>query len=836
MEPKIINYSAAPKHFRQKEIHLWLRVILFLWFCFISELSMGQQTIKGTVKAADGSALPFATVGLLSIPDSAIQKGEQADAEGKFQLSLPKKSGNFILQAKTVGYVAGYSPVLRLQEGVPSFSSYEFTLEEEAFVAAGVEIEKKKPIIKAEAGKVTVSVENSAISTGTDALTVLKRMPGVVVDNDGNVSFRGKQGVLLMLDGRPTFLTPNQFANLLRSIPSSQVKEIELITQPDARYDAQGTAGIININLKRNEQEGITGQVNASFAQGVFPKSDAGANLTFQKGKWGSFLSYAFSDNNRFMDIINNRTYPFNNPNTGVVLDETRNLSTVYVIGTQSHNYRGGASFQGEKTNIRIEGSGRTANALWQANSTSDYLNAQQQLINRTLTEDFNPDRFSDVSAVLSLKHKFDTAGRHLFTADVDFGQYQQISSQRFRTWLTDQATGERSFAERYMETDPLNRVLALKSDYHIKFGKGFELVTGLKLTDVLVGTNNRFFNIINGAQVVDTFSTSTFNYTEQIRAGFKQLKWANDHWNITGGIRVEHWRADGKVPQQNRSFVRDQLFVLPSLSVTYNLPEGRTASLMYSQRINRPVYGNLNPYTFQVDNFMLFTGNTDLLPEIAHNVELGYTLFEGAMGFSVAYGQQYNNIVNYNPVRLSDTARLMYIKPFNIPLFRNIAVNAYGTVEPFQWWQLEYFGSIFFNRFEGDILGGNFSNQAITPMAQATNTFRLGLGWEAEMQGNIMGLSAGGLSLTQPLGQLTLGLKKKFLNDALTFRMAAQDIFYTDQYNSTISSRWMNYDGRFRQDSRMLTVALTYNFGKTSIKAIEKRSVDEDLQRMGGR
>ncbi len=797
----------------------------------MAQSDQGLPQVTGRVRTASQEDVPFASVALLAWPDSTIAKATVADAEGRFEL-MPSKAGQFKILVKAVGYVPYLSSLVKLNVG-GQVAPLNIQMREAAYQSSTVEVIGRKPIIRQEAGKTVVDVENSTMNVGLDALSVLRRMPGVVVSGEGAISLRGKAGVQIMIDGKLSYLSAQQLTVLLRSMSSAEIKEIELITQPDARFDAQGTAGIININTKRNKLEGINGEVHGYAGQGVYSKYNIGTSLNWAKNGYKVYGGYDYTDRGNLMDILNRRAYPYQQPD-GSRVSELQDLTSYYAIRTRNHSMRLGTEIEKGNTSVRLEGNTRLSRELFEANSTSLFFDNSNQLQSRTQTDDYNPDRFTDLQLSAQVRQKLDTAGQNI-SLNAYYGQFLQNSEQTFKLWQVDGQDNFLRFQERYMTTTPDNKVFAIKTDYELPIGPSFKLSAGGKFAQVSVQTTNAFFNVMNGARQADADATNTFEYVEQIRAAYVQADYKKGKMSYQLGLRTEHWVADGKQVNTPISFSRNQLFFFPSGSLAWQQDDHTTLSAQYSRRLNRPSYGNLNPYLFQMDAYTFYAGNSNLTAEISNTLELTYSILDGAVAFSASYGQADNNLQGDTPFRFSDTSRRLFIAPINIPNYQNISLNVYGSLPLTKWWNADYYVGVYFNKYSGNILGGDFGNEAITPNAQLTNTFTLAKGLEFELGGNYNGLSAYGISRTQGFGQVSAGLKYKFWEDAASIRLAAQDIFWSEVYNTTIDSKWLTYTGKFRGDNRIVMLSFSYQFGQLKSRAPDKQS-DTELQRMGGR
>lgn len=789
----------------------------------------GQSLLIKTVDET-GASVGLAQVAAFKMPDSTLAAQGNTDLmEGKLTLQL--KPGTYRIKAVLVGYAAATSPLLEIKAG--GNHAVSLTLNSKADVKDAIEVVGRKPIFKQEAGKLTVDIENSTLNEGTDALQILRRMPGVSVEGERNITIRGKQGVMVMIDDKPTFYSPEQLAIYLRSLPSSQIKEIEIITQPDSRFDAQGTSGIINIKTRRTKRVGYSGEVHGSYGQGVFHKANVGGSLNYINGNWKTYGALNAVSRGWLMEIRNDRTYPFRTPSGDFTESQTSDVN--YFIYNRGLSARLGGEYDNGTHSIRLEGNGGLNNEVFESYGQNGLFGANLSPVSRTISTDYNPDRVNNLELNLTTRHKLDTSGQDLsFTAN--YGQFLQRSTQEFRTWTTPAGSSTILPNETFMITTPSNRVAMAKVDYTLPLAHDWKLEAGAKLTQVWVFTQNDFFRVNSGVQSADSARTNGFDYKEQIRAAYGQVskKWKN--MSMMAGLRMEQWVVDGRQTNGNANFKRDLTYFFPSLGLEYKVDSHSTATLQFSRRINRPSYGNMNPYAFQIDAFSVYAGNPNILPEISYAAEITYSMLDGAVSVGTSIGFNDNTLVSDASYRFSDTSRTLFVAPINIPRYYYASLFAFGSLPITKWWNVDYWGGFFYDRFEGNILGGEFKNDVLRPQANLTNSFTLSDTWTAEVSGNGSWWGAYNVNLNAPFGQVSLGMRKSFWNKAASVTLTANDIFWTEAYRNRIDSRWLNNQSFFRGDSRVFTISFSYNFGREEFKGPSKADRDSELQRMGGR
>lgn len=811
--------------------HSFIQGIIAFLLAIVSTGAYGQSgSITVNLKDETGSGAAFAKLGLYRWPDSTLAAQQMAGADGNAVFSkLP--NGRYRVFATLVGYQPWWSNSLDITSG--EALNVTGTMSATLTTTKTVEVVGRPPLVRQEAGKTIIDVANSSVGEGLDAFTVLRRLPGVTVNGEQNINLRGKGGVMVMIDDKPTFLSPEQLATMLRSIPASQVKEVELITQPDARYDAQGTAGIINIKLKRSKLQGYNGEFHTSVGQGVYHKSNTGGSINYATGDWKHFGSIGYADRGWLMQIRNDRTYPYTTAQG--TQNEGQQQSMYYSVKTQSPGLRLGTEYNNGVTEVRVSGVSRFNNEQFRSFSNARLLDGTGATTTTFVAKDYNPDQFSDLEFYGEMSHKLDTTGQKL-SLRTDWGQFSQRSSQIFQNWATPAGSANTIYSENRMTFAPNNGVWATKLDYELPLPADMKMSAGLKYTIVSVRTNTRISDWLNGEYVPNPGRDNDFVYREEIRAAYAQLSRKKDKWSYQLGLRAEQWVVTGDQNFGTVTFGRNLTYFFPSLSVEWQQNAKTSLALTGSRRINRPSYGALNSYAFQMDNYSFYAGNPNLVPEIAYQAELTYSMMEGALAVTLSGGLTDQSIAENSAYRLSDTSRLLLIAPVNIPRFANAGLFVAGSLEPLNWLTVDYWGGFIWNSYSGNILGGYFANNRVHPTFSLTNTVKLGGDWAAEISGNYNGVSANSLYVALPNGQMSVGIRKSVFDKAGKVSLTFQDIFWTDSWTTDLSSRWLNHQGFFRGDSRVVMLSFTYNFGNQELKSAKKNDRDSELQRMGGR
>ena len=324
------------------------KLTLTLFFLIFSKLltaQVNEGSISGTVAdGGDQKIIDAATVSLFEAKDSSL-----------FKIGLTTKTGNFIFEhvpfgkyyilATSTGHLKTYSPVVEVNSNV-MVAAGTLQLTSDIKTLKEVTIAAKRPFIERKIDRTIINVDAAITNAGTTALEVLEKSPGVTVDKDGNISLKGKQGVLIMLDGRPSYLSGQELANLLKNMPSSVIDQIEIMTNPSAKYDAAGNSGIINIKTKKNKLKGLNGSLSTSIIQGRFTKTNNSLNLNYRTGKVNIFGNYSYSYWHGYEDLYIHRNFRNTiTKNLETIFDQQSNMQN----RSQEHNIKLGMDFYANK-------------------------------------------------------------------------------------------------------------------------------------------------------------------------------------------------------------------------------------------------------------------------------------------------------------------------------------------------------------------------------------------------------------------------------------------------------------------------------------------------------
>lgn len=803
---------------------------LLLFFLFVyTSVSAQQATIAGKVMEADDKPMGYANVLLLKAADSSLVKGTLSDESGAF-LFEGIDVGRYKVVASMVGFDKSKAMEANVTAKAETLKLSPIMMSQAATALKEVVIEGQKPLIEQHLDKTVLNVENSIVSAGNTALEVLEKAPGVVIDQNDNISMRGRQGVIVMVDGKPVPMSGSELANMLRGMSASSVEKIELITNPSAKYDAAGNSGIIDIRLKRDKSLGTNGTLSASYGQGRFAKSNQGVQLNHRTKKFNLFGSYNYVLRKDFNDLDINRRFLDENGTFTGAYDQQNRFDFVF----NNHSGRVGADyFLSPKTVLGVVASGFVSDIDRGTNNRSSVINAGGQAESSFVTGADVEHGRRNQAYNFNLKHTIDSLGREI-TADVDYISYRNTDEQNFTTNYYN-LSGEQ-IRDPYLLYGTLDGDLTIKSaraDYRQPLraiGGNFE--AGLKSSLVTADNDLAFFDRSNGGNILDTDKSNHFLYDENINAAYVN---ANKKWKKAGlqlGLRLENTIAKGRQLTDGQKFDRNYTQLFPSAAVNYSLNKKHDLGMSVSRRINRPSYNQLNPFKNFLDPSTYSAGNPFLKPELSYSFELTHT-FDQRFITKLSYSRTTDVMVQVlSPAEEGE--KLV------VQTFRNLAsLDYYGLTltAPFSignWFNSVNNATVYYGHYKGFVADTDLSNGIPTFNLNSNNTIKLPNDWSAELVGVYRGREVYGFLEVDPLWFMSVGVQKQFWDKKASLKLNVSDVFYTNKVNGyTALAR---YEENFyqRRDTQVATLSFNYRFGQAQSGPSRRRtgSAEEETRR----
>jgi iron complex outermembrane recepter protein len=818
----------------------------FFLFAFLVNISAQSKTkITGLVKDGISKPLQSISVSLLKAKDSSLVKLAVTGKDGKYEFENISE-GTYVVSVTSVGYEKKMSSAFSINSSNDSVELAVLQLAEAAKRLGEVTVTAKKPFIETKIDKTVVNVDASPTSAGATALEVLEKSPGVTVDNDGNISLRGKAGVIMMIDGKLTYLSATDLANMLKNMPASALDQIEIMTNPSSKYDASGNSGIINIKTKKGKNAGFNGSIMVGVTSSIYkprdatyyiPKSQNSINFNWRKNKINFFGNYnpnAFRGRNtlnlesKFLD--NSKSI------TGYNFTETR-----FKFGNNNHTLKLGMDWYADKKNIfGIVASGFAFSGHPTPTTVADLTDVNGQLESRLSSYTENKIKFKNGTVNLNWKHSFDTTGKEL-TADFDYVVYSNVSNMILSSDFYDgslQHTGSSTLRGHL----PSNiDIYTFKSDY-VHPIKGGRIEAGVKFSYVRNDNVVNYERLVGSKWETDYIRSNHFIYDENINAAYINFNKQIKKWTFQGGLRIENTVANGNqlgnqfVPQTK--FKRDTTNLFPTAFISYAMNDKNTMTVSYGRRIRRPNYQDLNPFTYFLDSLSYQQGNIYLQPEYTHNIELSYA-FKSKYIATLSYNNTddvISQIVKLDPNNPS--SKIRYLTIDNVAKFRSLGISITTPITIAKWWTANLFTNVYNNHFEGvyDTINIDLAFTSFT--MNLTNNFNFGKGYSGELSGFYRYKTINSLTKLEPVYQISIGAQKQVMKGKGTIRMNIRDPFAWQKFQGV--SKYGLIDGSFlaRPDIRQVTTSFTWRFGKNGQQAQPRRrssSSQDEQNRVGG-
>ncbi|MBL7759789.1 MAG: TonB-dependent receptor [Sediminibacterium sp.] len=798
---------------------LLLGITLCSFIPGLGQSNVAQPCLIRGVVYADNKPVEHATITVLSLPDSLPLQMQASANNGSFHFSNQCKGK--LLRISATGYANQLLPApadtsVMIINLVPVIND---------LTAVTVNAERRS--VQSYPDRTVVRVDNTPSYAASNAMDILERSPGISVDRDGQISMQGKQGTLLLIDGKKVYVTAQEAANLLRSISAQQIDHIELVPQPSAKYDASGTAGLIHIHTRSGRSTGWSGNSSLVLSAGKYGRASMNSNLFYQQQKLAAAISYATGYTRNFYEIFINRQYraadnnittQYNqlttNPVTQVPHTIRANMdyriSPVKTISLQA------AAFMSELTD-----GGKTSTQiadLWKGKTVGS-----TDFGNRILRANYS----GGISYRQQLANKGDE-----FSMDADYSYFNRSNTQTNHNYLFDSVNTPVGTPYLLRGDNPSRiDVYSAKFDLVKTNAQQYRWETGAKMSYVSTTNRSDYENYAGGNWVKDARSNH-FNYTEKIMAAYLSVKKEFGNWNITAGARLEHTMADGVQLQNNQSFSKRYTNLFPSLSVTKKLENNQTLLFSYSRRIDRPNYQDLNPFQFILNQFTFQQGNPLLSPQFTQAVEAGWSKRNITAKY---YFSRITDLISDN-IYQDTVLKLSFQQKDNlaVKLIHGVSMNLSTRI-----WNklsLSFYTNVFYNRLQGKIDQETFQVEAIGGSANVTAQIQLPKSWSLDLATTYQHrnyLSA--LLYDKGSANMTIGVGKQLFSNKWNLRLIVRDPFRWQRVYYSSYYKGVDFSLKQLTDSRQISFSISYRFGKEANRsATRKSSAAEEQVRAG--
>lgn len=711
----------------------------------------------------------------------------------------------------------------------PSVSKTTIVLPADPQTLDAVSITSKKQFVQHTQGKTILNVDAAVTNTGTTVLEVLEKSPGVMVDKNGGISMQGKAGVLIMIDDKPTYLSGADLNNLLSSMSSSQVDQIELMPNPPAKYDASGNAGIINIKTKKNKVKGFNGSSTVSAGQGVYPKQNSSLLLNYRTGKINLFLTYSLNHNKYLTDIYALRNYHDENGKTIATLEQP----TYFSGEVYNNNLKTGIDYYlTTKTTIGLVLGGSAIHRNGKSVAAGTWLNSAGMVDSSVSTNSTSNNHFRNGSVNINLRHSINSSQD--FAMDVDWLNYYINTEQQFNNRL--QAPGGYNEASRG-DIPARIKIISAKADYILRSAKNSAFSSGLKSSHISTDNTASYQNFDGLNWLEDYGKSNHFLYTENIHALYSNFESKYKHISVQVGLRYEatnyNARQLGNLLQKDSAFSRYYGGLFPSGYFTYRADSSNSFTLTAGRRIDRPAFQVLNPFTFIINKYTYQTGNPYIVPQYSWNLELSHQYKE-----LLTTTLSYSIVKNYfSQLFLTDTITgLLFYSQGNVGRTHNLGLSTTLALSPAKWWSFTLQALYNHKQLKGFNGDAGFKSDINQLNINMGNQFSFAKVYNGELSGFYTTRARNDLQEElYPTGQLSLGISRPVLKKKATLKLSLRDLFYTNAMEGfTQFSKATEYF-IVRRDSRVLTLAFTYRFGKAyKFSKRSSGSASDEMERVG--
>lgn len=779
-----------------KSLKLIKITFVLLFIAIQSTIAQNIETIISGKVIEDKTNQPieYATISLIDSTTKQAITGTITKTDGTF--STVTEANNFYVEISFIGFTTQTFKNLDTKNKKIDLKTIILSEDNQSLDEVVVRAERSQTEFKLD--KRVFNVGKDLSSTGASALEVLNNVPSVNVNIEGVVSLRGSQGVQILINGKPSVLASAD-GNALGSITADMIEKIEVITNPSAKYDAEGTAGIINIVIKKSEKRGLNG--SASINVGIPNSNSIGLSLNKRTEKFNLFSQMGigkrtFLNERKTInsDLVDNTSITSNEDGT---FDEKFNN---FILGADY--------FISKNTVVTLTGSyaHETEDQTSNANFLRDSINVvTDSWLREEVTSATNPK----LRYELQFKKDFD---RHedqdlLFSALGSSFRKDQTSD-----FINSTITGDRADEEQETRTDYKLEDYTFKLDYTHPFLEKYKIETGSQYVISNVSNDFAVSDLINDVWVENSDLTNIFDLDQKVLGVYTTASYEGEKWGVMFGLRLENTDLKTILINTNESNGNNYTNLFPSAHTSYKVNKDFSLQAGYSRRINRPGLRDLNPFSNIRNNFSIYAGNPDLLPEYTDSYEITSInkIGKTSLNFSLYY--RYTTDVVERISTFEDD--ISFTQPENIGTNSTTGIEFNGKYNPTNWFTTSGdFNINFFNR-KGSFEDQSFDFKGNQWETRIASKFKLPLEFDLELTGNyrskfksVQGERADNIFMD-------LGVRKKIFKGKTILNLSIRDLF-ASRIDETITSQPEFYLFNSRQRGRFITFGISYGFGK---------------------
>lgn len=787
-----------------------VRTTLWIAVALLAALGNAYAQMKGKVLAQDNKPLEGAVVSVLDASDSSMVKTALTARDGTFSIS-GLKNGSYFASVAMLGFKNFTGSKFALSDTQPAIDLGTIALSATDIKLDEVKVTGQKNFVEYQIDRTVINVDALISNAGANVLEVLEKSPGVMVDQSGGISLKGQPGVLVLIDNRPTYLSAAALAAYLRSLPANSVEKIELITNPPARYDAAGSAGIIHIRMRKNKVHGLNGGITLSPARSRYWRHNENVNLNYRNNRFNFFTNASFNSTDQWRRLDIQRRYYGENGALQSSFDQT----TLFYPKSRTTNLKTGIDFYANpKTTWGLVYTGAFTRSREQRPVSSEVRNAAGGIDSLIRADNSDRNRFRQHGINLNFSHEYDSTGR-LLTFDLDYINYRIRARQ---TFINDFLDSQQQFKRQEKITTDLPSsidIYSAKTDYEHPLGKS-KLATGFKTSLVRTDNAANYFLHQGEAISVDYDKTNRFRYSENINAAYVNFNRDFKRLSLQTGLRAENTNAYGhqlgNAVKPDSSFTRHYTSLFPTVFLSYKLDTNQTRlNFSYGRRIGRPYYQDLNPFVFLLDKFSYFAGNPYLKPELGNRFQL-----------SLNYKSRFNLSFLYNYTRnmqgevIEQAGNIFISRTGNISRLIWGGITLTAQLKAGNWWTCNFYAELIRNNFRGMPGDPDRTTGSTYGYISPNNQFLFKNGWSAELSGFYITRSQSAQFDKNDLFLVNTAVQKKVMKDKGIVKLSLRDIFSSLEPNGRIlnipDAQATYYNDA---DTRVLVASFTYNFSK---------------------
>lgn len=766
----------------------------------------------------------LATIRLIRTADESVISSTYSDVDGSYTFSSIAP-GTYQVSATLLGHATEVSDPIVIVAETKSVPAVNFTLNISTNEIETVTVTAERPLIERRPDMLVVNVENSALAAGNSALDILQRSPGVTLDKDENLSLMGKQGVVVMIDGKQTHLSSTQLADLLRNTDGNSIRSIELITNPSSKYDAAGSAGMINIVLKKNRLAGTTGSATLSGGYGLKQKASASLNLSHKTEQLNVYGMLSYMDHKGGQEI--NIWRNVENQGSSTALDQQS------VLGRASNtiNYRSGLDLHtSDRNTLSVQVNGYLTNNSIDNNSWTGISSLSAALDSNLHAVSYADGKFKSIGGYINNQFNIDDKGQKL-VVDLDVSQFSNNRKTDYNNtfYLPSGDQKDEPYLTRSSTPTSIG-IRTAKVDYTLPFTDKSSLETGLKYSWVQSDNDMRYDQFVGGNWQSDLNRSNHFIYTEQVSAAYASYKNQFGKLGVQTGLRAEYSVTDGHSLTISNRVKRDYLDLFPTVFLSYAVSDNHQTGLSYSKRINRPNYQLLNPFSYFLDQYTYETGNPYLQPEYAHVIDASYSFkskYHLSAGFSFTNDAIVETMVQDNETKAG------YVSRDNLARQNVYYTNLNIPVKVAKFWNTNTNINAFYMGFDGILNNAALKQGQFAYQIRNNHNFSILPTLTAEASLHYQSALVYSIYHIKDQWALDLGVTQSLMNKRGNLKLSVSDLF--DTRSQRISSNYSNLNVRINQknETRVVRLSFTYSFGNMKNRVQQRDSRSDEKNRV---